>query len=776
MFCRFFAGFLALPFAVATAHAVPAGQTPQIPFPLPTGMGGTGGAGGVGGTGFTATGGIAARAPADRAADAINLREFGIAIGNGSSATSAISAAFSSTTSPTVQISSGVYGLGTGTYTAASGLSLIGAGIGQTVIQLPSSCSQTGDLLRWINKSNIHIQDLTIDLNGCSVANGLSGAVSIFQGSNIYLERVSIINAGSSGWLEFSANGTAHGWLTDSYFQATAPHSTQNQAINLSVSGGAVSDWHIERNTLINTGALISGNNIHFVANEISGWGYGAGVSTGQGTTNNSIVQGNRIHDSQTGLDSDSTYPNGIEGWGANDSYNGNTIWNIAASCIYSGGANQIVSNNLCWGAGKRADGVGAVGIQSGYLNSGANGNGSSIVSNKVRDDGTGTTTYGYGDSVSSSGVTLRSNIFAGSLGAANIVGNTTADGGTSDNRIINPCFAVDQRQEGGFAAPSVGYTVDRWKGAASNTAMTYQRIASSSMPGCGFQMQVRPAVTVTSPAAGFISFMSQAIEAQDLYDLQYGTAYAKSLVADFCASSQVAGTFPFALQNPNAGRSWVSSFTLASANVAQCFSFIIPGDMSSLSLTPTNAGLIEVFDWGSGGNSQTSTKAAWVTGNFTTLTTITAPLNSNAPNTLFNISSLRLYPGGFDVPWIPRTYAEELRRAQRYFFKSFPAGVKPAQSGGIAGAFCVKTPGASIDVSQEIILPVQMVKKPTVALFNPLAPNSNWRDVTASADVTSVLDPLSAMSINGLQIVSSGSSATAGDNICIHLTADADY
>jgi hypothetical protein len=63
-----------------------------------------------------------------------------------------------------------------------------------------------------------------------------------------------------------------------------------------------------------------------------------------------------------------------------------------------------------------------------------------------------------------------------------------------------------------------------------------------------------------------------------------------------------------------------------------------------------------------------------------------------------------------------------------------------------------------------------------TVITYNPSGTNSNWRDVTASADVTKSIDPSSAVSTSGVQVTTNATVANAGDQLCIHWAADAGF
>jgi hypothetical protein len=403
-------------------------------------------------------------------APGVPIASFGLAL-PGADISSTLAVAFASTVSPTVIFPSGVFTFQPTSLVAGSAVSLIGQGAGQTVLQLPGSgCSVAGAaaILSWVSRSNITIRNLTIDLNNCAgpIGGGSAPAsvVAITGGGQVHFDHAAVVNMGTGKWLEISLNGVSHVWVDHNYLHATAAQTIQNQGLNISSSYTLGDDVHFEDNTLVNTGALANASHFKARGNDISGWAYGAGISTNPTASPDAQLVENLIHDSATGVDQDGAYPTGIEGWGQRQQVVGNTISNVAAACIFVGGPSQNVTGNRCQGAGKRADGVKSPGIQIGYVNSTQNGNGSALVGNTVIDDGTGTTTYGYADQTGVNGVyaPLASNAFAGALGAMNIVAGTTAGGGpgcgiagtASPTPSTSACqYGVNNQAPGTFSA-----------------------------------------------------------------------------------------------------------------------------------------------------------------------------------------------------------------------------------------------------------------------------------------------------------------------------------
>ena len=700
------------------------------------------------------------------------LSSYGAATPGGNIST-AITAAMADTTSPLILIPSGTFTLSAATYTAASGVSFQGAGANKTILQLPAVCALTGNIFQWTAKSNIYLRDLTIDLNGCTTT-ALEYGVIITGGSQIHIERVNVINSGSSNIILLGFNGSTNVWVKDGYFSLNANGTAQNQCILVGSSYAAATDYEVSGNTCVNTAMEFNVVRLNVHDNDIYGWAFGSGVVMDQTTTaTHNIVAHNKIHDSATGQDVNNTYPSGIENWAPYSINDSNQIYNVAGSGIYMGSPHQQITGNVIYGIGKRSDSLGAPAISCGYTSSTYNCDYGAISGYTASDDGSGTTTYGYADLANVTGSLVSANYFAGALGATQIIGGSQLGVGTIDNRVQNPCFAVDQRHEGGFTGPpSNNFLIDRWYGASSHSDMNFQRVVKV-MPGCNNAMAPRVA-TQRTPTSTDYDTLSETIEAQNLYDLGYGTSAAKTMAFDFCVNFPVTGTFGAALQNTNSVRSYAVTYSVAVANTTQCYSYIVPGDTSgNLTNTPTAAGIEVVFNTGSGSANLSATTNAWVAGIYQGGASSTA-FTASAANTIFYISSVRLYPTLQDINWIPRTYADELQGIERYYAKTFSDGVAPAQNAGQAGAFGLTAPTSSLVAAAGYSFPVAMRIAPTVTLFSPSAASANCYDETGSTDSGAA----SAVNVGTKGLIvkcATGSGGSALDVLGVHMTLDAD-
>lgn len=139
------------------------------------------------------------------------------------------------------------------------------------------------------------------------------------------------------------------------------------------------------------------------------------------------------------------------------------------------------------------------------------------------------------------------------------------------------------------------------------------------------------------------------------------------------------------------------------------------------------------------------------------------------------DVAQFQLEQGKFATDFEFRPQAEELALCQRYYFKSFPQGVAPAQNVGSAS-------GAGGDVAAsgngrfliEIQYPVVMRTAPAVTTFNPLAANTSARNKVDNTDTPVAVN--SNQSDRQATMVPNPLDATdANDELVIHITADAE-
>ena len=121
----------------------------------------------------------------------------------------------------------------------------------------------------------------------------------------------------------------------------------------------------------------------------------------------------------------------------------------------------------------------------------------------------------------------------------------------------------------------------------------------------------------------------------------------------------------------------------------------------------------------------------------------------------------------------------DELRREQRFYFKTFPYATAPAQNAGLTGAYtgsASKAAALGMFIGSFSFPAVMRTSPPTtVTFYNPSVANAQLRDVTGAVDTTAVAT--SQAGDANLSISFTGNAATAvGNQVAVHITADSRF
>jgi hypothetical protein len=234
-------------------------------------------------------------------------------------------------------------------------------------------------------------------------------------------------------------------------------------------------------------------------------------------------------------------------------------------------------------------------------------------------------------------------------------------------NKIINGAMEIDQRNDSVAVSlnNSGQYCIDRFFVASAGTA-TVQRV-SDAPPG--FITSLR--YTVGTPKVlvpGDGAYIFQAIEGQNLIDLQYNTQQARPVTISFWVKCSLTGTFSGfwrTLLN-NDYRSYVFTYTINQANTWEYKTITVPGDTQGTFNSDNRQGAGVLFDMGSGTLRNTSTPFQWVAGDFYR-TADAVRLNQTAGAT-FQVTGLQVELGTVATPFERRQIGIELALCQRYF------------------------------------------------------------------------------------------------------------
>lgn len=142
------------------------------------------------------------------------------------------------------------------------------------------------------------------------------------------------------------------------------------------------------------------------------------------------------------------------------------------------------------------------------------------------------------------------------------------------------------------------------------------------------------------------------------------------------------------------------------------------------------------------------------------------------------DIDSISLVAGNFANRPAPQTPSAVLADCQRFYVKTFENGVLPVQALGVGTGYLTWGGTGVGGVKTDIFnyrFPTAMRTIPMVTLFNPISPNAQVRDFTASGGSDCSSSAADQLTMKSMRITSvpPGTSST-GDVLGIHITADA--
>ena len=237
-------------------------------------------------------------------------------------------------------------------------------------------------------------------------------------------------------------------------------------------------------------------------------------------------------------------------------------------------------------------------------------------------------------------------------------------------NRIINGAMVIDQRNAGAAVTINTNstiYTLDRWfaYGQATDGVFTVQQAGTglASLPN-GIKVTVTTADASIGATQSYL--VGQYIEGFNFFDVNWGTANAKTVTVSFWVYSSVTGTFSGSLRNSAVNRSYPFTYTISSANTWEQKSVTIAGDTTGTWVGATNGiGVAVIFSLG-GGSTLSGTAGAWAGANYTNATGATNLISTL--NAVFYITGVQLEVGSTATSFDYRPYGTELALCQRYY------------------------------------------------------------------------------------------------------------
>jgi hypothetical protein len=251
-------------------------------------------------------------------------------------------------------------------------------------------------------------------------------------------------------------------------------------------------------------------------------------------------------------------------------------------------------------------------------------------------------------------------------------LGDSVADKLGDRNLIINGAMQVAQRGTGDTGVTGgPSWAADRFRLDISSCGTWTTANTTSSLPS-GFSNSIKVDCTSQKPTLTGTNnlFFSQYIEAQNLQDLAYGTSDAKQITLSFWVKSNVTGDFVVELDHGDAGTFNGIKYTINAANTWEYKTLTFDGDTSNVINNDNGVGLYVQWCLAAGPDLQSGTfqSNTWqsTTGNRFVGQTNLAASNTNE----WQITGVQLEVGNTATPFQHRSYADELQRCQRYFYR----------------------------------------------------------------------------------------------------------
>jgi len=272
-------------------------------------------------------------------------------------------------------------------------------------------------------------------------------------------------------------------------------------------------------------------------------------------------------------------------------------------------------------------------------------------------------------------------------------------------NRVINGNMRIDQRNAGASVTVNNNspFITDRFRcDDATDGSYTAQQVSTAPT---GFNNSVQITVTSadTSLAASQYALFYHSIEGNNVADLNWGTANAKTVTLSFWVRSSLTGTFSGSLENNANNRSYIFTYSIGAANTWEYKTITIPGDQSGTWETGTAVGIR--VNWSLGvGSDFLGTAGAW--GNrFFGATGSVSVIGTNGATWLITGVQLEVGTQATTFTTAGGSYGAELALCQRYYQALYGNGT--TSLGGLSAR--INAPGGGSGVQANIPLKVSM-------------------------------------------------------------------
>jgi hypothetical protein len=333
-----------------------------------------------------------------------------------------------------------------------------------------------------------------------------------------------------------------------------------------------------------------------------------------------------------------------------------------------------------------------------------------------------------------------------------------------SNRRLtINGDMSIAQRGTT-FTDPtgSGTYTLDRFNFQNTSGTPAFTITQDTDAPHI-FKNSLKVACTTAdaSPAAGSITRLRYKVEAQDLQPLAKGTSSAKASILSFYVKTNKTGVYTVFVYDDDNNRMFSASYTVSDTNWNR-YTIVIPADTTGAINDDNGTGF--VIHWGlSLGSDRTSGSLASTWATYSTANEHVGGVNfADNTSNVWAITGVQLEVdqtgSGVATDFEHLSFADELRRCQRYFFRT------PAFGTGTTSIYLGSGVEAGSSARIAFIMPQVMRAAPTVT-----AGDLNSDDEQSTTDASTVSAIIAGSSnCDRMRIQLTGGSYNAGNAVSL--------
>ena len=256
-------------------------------------------------------------------------------------------------------------------------------------------------------------------------------------------------------------------------------------------------------------------------------------------------------------------------------------------------------------------------------------------------------------------------------------------------NKLINGNMNIDQYNNGGSITPSVSniFCVDRWKSSLNPGGKFSVQQNSGNAPATQGFTQCLKVTSLSAYTLGATEFeaISQYIEGNNIADLGWGTASAKTVTLSFWVNCSLTGTFGGALLNSAQNYNYPYSYTINAANTWEYKTVTITGATSGTWNTNSSDGIRLLFTLGCGAT-YSQPAGSWTTSIALSATGATSLVATNGAT--WYMTGAQFEVGTTATNFDFRSIGTEFALCQRYYQYLNASGSIYSNSGSSAGNY----------------------------------------------------------------------------------------